>query len=381
MEYGILTFNEPKKDASRKIIHIDMDAFYAAVEIRENPQLKGKPVIIARHPKDTGGRGVVTTASYEARKYGVHSAMPAQKAYELCPEGIFIPGRHDLYRQVSSQIHEIFQRYTDLIEAVSLDEAYLDVTQNKLNFPSATLIAKRIQREIYQELQLTCSAGVSYNKFIAKLASDYQKPRGLTLVQPEDAENFLAGLPIEDFHGVGKKTLERMEEMGIETGADLKAVSYDELLTEFGKMGTSLYKRVRGIDNSPVRPFRDPKSIGKEHTFHYMIQTENQVRQELRDLAQKVEKALARKEKHGKTLVLKVRNEDYETFTKRKTFPHYLEKAEDLFQVALEIFYEHFDLSKPLRLLGITVTNLDDKLYENIELPLWKNKGGHENEA
>ena len=194
-----------KNDTSRKIIHIDMDAFFASVEERDQPELAQHPLVIARHPSDTGGRGVVTTANYLARQYGIHSAMSAQKAFELCPQAIFVPGNHQKYREISQQVRAIFARYTDMIEAVSIDEAYLDVTENKINSQSAMRIAKLIQFDIWQELQLTCSAGVSYNKFLAKLASDFEKPRGLTVVTPEQALGFLKRLPIEKFHGVGKK--------------------------------------------------------------------------------------------------------------------------------------------------------------------------------
>ncbi len=374
MQYGMLKFKEPERDTTRKILHIDMDAFYASVETRENPDLKGKPVIIARHPKDTNGRGVVTTASYEARKFGVHSAMPAQKAYELCPQGIFIPGRHDLYREISEEIHSIYRSYTDLIEPVSLDEAYLDVTENKINLNSGTLLAQKIQREIYEKVHLTSSAGVSYNKFLAKLASDYEKPAGLTVIEPDQALSFLTELPINEFHGVGEKTLAHMSELGIETGEDLCRYSMFELIDKFGKMGVSLYKRVRGIDDRSVNPDRDRKSVGKEHTFGQALRTEEAVVQELRNLSRKVMEALERKQKHGKTVVLKVRNAEYATLTRRKTFPTYIDNEDNLFLIARDIWEEIGDLSKGIRLLGITVTSLDSLLYENMELPLWSNK-------
>lgn len=372
MQYGMLTFEEPKRDTSRKIIHIDMDAFYASVEIREDPRLKGKPVIIARHPKESGGRGVVTTASYEARKYGVHSAMPAQKAFELCPQGIFIPARFDLYRQVSNQVREIFKQYTDLIEPLSLDEAYLDVTDNKQRIPSATVIARRIQKDIWHTLQLTCSAGVSYNKFIAKVASDYKKPAGITVIPPEKSHEFLMALPIEKFYGVGKKTVERMHELNIQTGEDLYHQKEIDLIQRFGKMGLSLYKKVRGIDDSPVTPMRDRKSVGKENTFLKELKTEEEVTQQLRSLAAQVMQSLGKRELHGKTAVLKVRYEDFETRTRRKTFPYYIKTDFELYTIAQDLWDEIKEADKSIRLLGITVTGLDPILYENIELPLWE---------
>lgn len=371
MQYGILTFDEPKRDTSRKIIHVDMDAFYASVEVRENPSLKGKPVIIARHPKDNGGRGVVATASYEARKFGVHSAMSAQKAFELCPNGIFVPANFSLYREISSYIRGIFARYTDLIQPLSLDEAYLDVTENKQNKKSATLIAHEIQKQIYEETQLTCSAGVSYNKFLAKLASDFKKPSGITVVPPEDAQEFLFDLPIEDFYGVGKKSVEGMHEWGIYKGKDLYEKSEFELVQRFGKFGHSLYRKVRGIDNSPVKVERDRKSVGKESTFQEDLKTEEEVTQALRLLANKVYESLKRNQKHGKTVVLKIRYGDFDTQTRRRTFPNYVSHPEELFAIAMGIWEEEGDLSRGVRLLGVTVTTLDPLLYENIPLPLW----------
>lgn len=372
MQYGILTFNEPKRDTSRKIIHVDMDAFYAAVEVRENPSLRGKPVIIARHPKKNGGRGVVATASYEARKYGVHSAMSAQKAYELCPDGIFVSGNFELYQSISRQIREIFHRYTDLIQPLSLDEAYLDITENKLKINSATIIASRIQQDIYKETGLTSSAGVSYNKFLAKLASDFKKPSGITVVPPEDAHHFLMALSIEKFHGVGKKSVEKMHALNIFNGQDLFNKTELELVEVFGKMGHSLYRRVRGIDNSSVKVERDRKSVGKETTFLKDLNTEDEVTQALRLLATRAYEALKRNQKHGKTVVVKIRYGDFDTQTRRRTFPNYIQDSDELYRIALDIWDVEGELNRGVRLLGITVTTLDPLLYENIPLPLWR---------
>ena len=254
-------------DTSRKIIHIDMDAFFASVEERDNPDLKGKPVIIGSDPRKTGGRGVVSTCNYEARKFGVHSAMSSKDAYERCPQAIFISGNYQKYREIGMQIREIFRRYTDLVEPMSIDEAYLDVTENKLGIKSAIKIAKMIQYDIWQEVHLTCSAGVSYNKFLAKLASDYDKPKGLILVLPEDAQDFLKKLSIEKFHGVGKKSVEKLHQMSVFTGADLLEIPEMTLIDHFGRFGYDLYRKARGISNSPVRPNRIRKSIGSERTY------------------------------------------------------------------------------------------------------------------
>ncbi|EHF1084010.1 DNA polymerase IV [Enterococcus faecalis] len=361
-----------KKDTSRKIIHIDMDAFFASVEERDHPELVGHPLVIARHPSDTGGKGVVTTANYIARQYGIHSAMSAQKAYELCPSAIFKPGNYQKYSEISQEIREIFRRYTDVIEPVSIDEAYLDVTENKVNSKSAIKIAKMIQYDIWHELQLTCSAGVSYNKFLAKLASDFQKPKGLTVVLPEEAEDFLKALSIEDFHGIGKKTVPKMHELGIFTGADLYKQDEMTLIRLFGKMGYSLYRKVRGIHDAPVQVTRDRKSVGKEHTYGTPLTTEEQVTAQLRQLAAGVERALQRVQKHGKTVVLKVRYTDYTTITKRVTLPEYISKKEELFYQANLIWEDILGLEQGIRLLGITLTNLDPLAYENIVLPLWE---------
>lgn len=374
VEFGVVQFDEPVRDTSRKIIHIDMDAFFASVEEREHPELKGQPIIIANHPKLTNGKGVVATANYVARTYGVHSAMSAQKAYELCPKGVFIPGNYELYREVSKKVREVFKQYTDTIEPLSLDEAYLDVTENKKGIKSATHIAYAIQKEVWESVHLTCSAGVSYNKFIAKLASDYKKPAGVTVIPPEEALDFLRKLPIEKYYGVGKKTVERMHELNVFNGEDLYQMNEMELIHSFGKMGYSLYRKVRGIDDSPVRVSRERKSVGRENTYRRNLTTENEVTAELRFLARKVERSLLKEQKHGKTVVLKIRYSDFETVTKRLTLPHYLRDAEELFFHTQNIWDEIGNLQKGVRLLGITVTTLDPLSFENIVLPLWDNE-------
>lgn len=374
MQIGILTFKEPENDKSRKIIHVDMDAFYASIEERDHPEHRGKPIVIANHPRETGRKGVVTTANYIARKFGIHSAMSAQKAFELCPEAIFISPRMNHYKMISRQIRGIFARYTDLIEPLSLDEAYLDVTQNKQNLSSATVIARRIQREVWQETGLTCSAGVSYNKFIAKIASDYQKPAGLTVITPDEAACFLWELPIEKFYGVGKKTVEKMKLLGIHAGEDLYLFDQSELISQFGKHGYVLYQRVRGIDNRAVEPERERKSIGKEHTFIQFLSDEDQVRVELKQIAQAVHVALHNSKLHGRTIVLKIRYADFDTITRRQTHSNHFSQAADIFQHAWELWLDHGAIERHVRLLGITITQLDPIHYENIQLPLWDTK-------
>lgn len=361
-------------DISRKIIHIDMDAFYASVEERDHPEYVGKPLVIARHPKDTGGKGVVTTANYEARKFGIHSAMSAQKAYELCPHATFVSAHFDYYREISQQIRQIFLRYTDLFEPMSLDEAYLDVTENNLHSKSAIKIAKSIQYDIWSELHLTCSAGISYNKYLAKLASDYHKPQGMTVISPEDAVPFLKKMPIEKFYGIGKKTLPRMHELQIFTGEDLLQLSEMELIQEFGKMGYSLYRKVRGIHNAPVEANRERKSIGKEHTYGRPLQTEEEIIGQLRMLSDSVSRSLENHRKKGKTVVLKMRNTEFETLTRRVTLEDYISDSDQIFFQAQLLWEEFGDVSEGIRLLGVTLTNLVSVSYEALKLPLWDQK-------
>lgn len=346
-------------DTSRKIIHIDMDAFFAAIEVRDHPDLKGKPVIIARDPRQSGGRGVVSTCSYEARAFGVHSAMSSKEAYERCPQAIFISGNYEKYQEVGRQVRAIFHRYTDLVEPLSIDEAYLDVTENKLGIPSAVKIAKLIQYDIWQELQLTASAGVSYNKFLAKIASDMEKPHGLTVILPEQAQDILSRLPIEKFYGVGKKSVEKLHDLGIYTGADLLQVSEMTLIDHFGRFGYDLYRRARGISNSPVKPHRVRKSIGKERTYGKLLYRLEDVQKELAILAQKVVVSLNKHHKIGKTIVVKIRYADFTTLTKRRTLEFPTDDAAVILRTAEEIFDAVGDLSRGVRLLGLTVTNLE----------------------
>lgn len=361
------------KNPTRKIIHVDMDAFYASIEEREDPSLKSKPLIVGKDPRKTGGRGVVSTANYNARKFGVHSAMSVMKALELCPNAVFRFSGFELYRSVSDQIHDIFHEYTDIIETVALDEAYLDVTQNKKHLTDPIQVARMIQSEIWQITHLTCSVGVSYNKFLAKEASDYAKPTGITIIGAKDAMEFLTRLPIEKFRGVGKKTVPKMHELGINNGSDLLAWSQMDLIKQFGKFGYVLYERARGIDERPVEYKRVRKSIGKERTFGPAIDNETEVDDELQRIAQMLVTTMDGKKKHGKTLVLKVRYSDFSTFTKRVTLDNYIKNSvEEYFALASELLVDMPDISAGVRLLGITITNLDDLAYENIVLPLFK---------
>lgn len=344
-------------DTSRKIIHIDMDAFFASVEERDNPVVKGKPLVIGADPRLTGGRGVVSTANYEARKFGIHSAMSSKEAYERCPQAIFVSGNYEKYQTVGQQVREIFYRYTDLVEPMSIDEAYLDVTENKLGLSSAVKVAMLIQHDIWNELHLTASAGVSYNKFLAKIASDMEKPHGLTVILPEDAVSVLSSLPVEKFHGVGKKTVERLHEMGVFTGKDLLDVPEMVLIDKFGRFGYDLYRKARGISNSPVKANRVRKSIGKERTYRKLLYRDEDVLKELISLCQRVAASLERNEKKGRTIVLKLRYGDFSTLTKRHSLDEYTDQSEVIEREVRQLFEEVGQAEKGIRLLGVTVTN------------------------
>lgn len=356
-------------DLNRRIIHIDMDAFYASVEMRDNPSLRGKPIIVGGMPDD---RGVVATCSYEARRYGIHSAMPSRTAYNLCPHAIFIKPRHEVYKQVSYQIREIFERYTDLIEPLSLDEAYLDVTENKVNLPYATTIAKQIKRDILRELGLTASAGVSYNKFLAKIASDYYKPNGFMVITPDMTEEFLEQLPISKFYGVGKVTEEQLRKIGIKTGKDLRSLELDYLVSTFNKRGYILYDFARGIDHRKVESHRDRKSIGAETTFSEDIPFEKVlIKQELHKIAAKVGYRLERAEKAGRTLTLKIKYDDFRQITRRMTVDKPMYNAEDILGHLDTVLSKLENTEQAIRLLGLTISGCIDKnekVFTNVSL-------------
>ncbi|MEX0845097.1 MAG: DNA polymerase IV [Balneolaceae bacterium] len=354
----------------RKIIHVDMDAFFAAVEQRDNPELRGKPVIVGGSPN---GRGVVSTASYEARKFGVHSAMPASQAARLCPQGIFVRSHFDAYKKASRQIREIFFEYTDLVEPLSLDEAFLDVTENHKNIPSATLIAREIKERIFEITKLTASAGIAHNKFLAKVASDINKPNGLTLITPEKAEAFLEELDIKKFYGVGKATQKKMHAVGIKTGADLKQWSEIDLVKAFGKSGRFYYRIVRGIDYREVRPHRVRKSYGKERTFSEDVENLEWIYNFLDELAQTIAEGMKKINAAGKTITLKVRYKNFETITRSFSLPHYTNRYTDITDVIRKLLEETDAGNRPVRLLGITLSNLnlnEETVCEQLELPL-----------
>jgi len=335
-----------------------MDAFYASVEQRDNPELKGKPIAVGGSPEGRGG--VVATASYEARKFGVRSAMPSKQALQLCPQLIFIYPRFDAYKEVSIKIREIFSRYTDLIEPLSLDEAFLDVTQDKLNIGSALDIAKQIKASIKDELQLTASAGVSVNKFVAKIASDINKPDGLTFIGPSSVETFMEQLPVEKFFGVGKVTAEKMRKMGLFTGADLKKLSEDELVKNFGKTGRFFYHIVRGQDNRQVQAHRETKSLAAEDTFAYDLTTVDEMCTQLERLARLVSERLQKRSLKGRTITLKIKYKDFKQITRNRSFLNNICDAEIIATTARELLIATFAEGQEVRLLGISVSNFHE---------------------
>ena len=338
----------------KKIVHIDMDAFFAAVEQRDHPEYRGKPLIIGGDPRS---RGVVSTCSYEARKFGVHSAMPTSQAFKLCPQGIFVGCNFDRIKEASTQVHEIFHKYTDIVEPLSLDEAYLDVTQNKINEPSATRIAQMIRQDIFEKTQLTASAGVSYNKFIAKVASDINKPDGITVVTPDMAQEFIFGLPIRKFWGVGKVTEKRMLQLGIKTGRELYNFQKYELIELFGKAGPFFYDIVRGVDNREVVVHRVRKSIGRENTFKEDILDLDRLVDFLESVAQRVEDDLRKKSKKALTITLKVTYHDFTKATRSITSPSHISKAKDIMLYVKSLIPKTLIGKKPVRLLGISTSN------------------------
>lgn len=343
----------------RKIIHVDMDAFFASVEQKDNPELLGKAIAVG----GSSERGVVAAASYEARKFGVRSAMSSILALRQCPHLIFVKPRFDRYKEISEKIREIFHEYTDLVEPLSLDEAYLDVTENKKGNPSASLIAKEIRQKIFEETGLTASAGISVNKFIAKIASDHNKPNGQKTVNPEEVEAFVEELDIRKFFGVGKVTAEKMYQLGIFTGKDLKTKSVDYLNEHFGKSGLYYYGVVRGIHNGEVRPHRIRKSLGAEHTFEENISSEIFMLEKLKRIVLELERRLSKNKVAGKTITLKIKYSDFSLQTRSKTLPFFVSDKDMILEISKELLYQE-KMKNSVRLLGISLSNLNTKHNE-----------------
>lgn len=341
-----------------------MDAFYASIEQRDFPQYKGKPLVVGGSPT---GRGVVATASYEARQYGIHSAMSARKALDLCPHAIFVKPRFEVYKKVSTHIRGIFSRFTDLIEPLSLDEAYLDVTDDKLAIGSAIEIARQIKFAIKDELNLTASAGISINKFVAKIASDLQKPDGLTFIGPSKIHAFMESLPVHKFHGIGKVTAAKMHGMQIFTGADLKSLDKERLNKLFGKAGLFYYNIVRGIDNRLVQPHRQTKSIGTEDTFETDLSEMADMILEIEALTEKTWKRCVQKDLFGRTLTLKIKFSDFKQITRNSSRTTAYGLKDELL-AAVKVLLQNAPIAeRKVRLLGVSVSNFYDTMEPNVD--------------
>jgi DNA polymerase IV len=349
----------------RKIIHIDMDAFYASVEQLDNPKLRGKPIAVG----GSENRGVVAAASYEARKFGVRSAISGVMAKKNCPELIFVTPRFDRYKEISNKIQKIFYEYTDLVEPLSLDEAYLDVTINKKGNPSATLLAQEIRLRILNEVGLTASAGISVNKFVAKIASDYNKPNGQKTVNPDEVLEFLEVLPIRKFYGVGKVTTEKMYQLGIFTGVELKSKSLEFLEKHFGKSGRFYYNVVRGIHNSEVKSDRITKSVAAEHTFDVNLSSEIFMLEQLQNIANSLERRLKKHKISGKTITLKIKYSDFTQQTRSKTLPYFVADKELILETVTELLYQE-RMKDSVRLLGISLSNLNTEEKKAVAVQL-----------
>ncbi len=363
---------------TRKIIHVDMDAFYASVEQRDNPDYRDKPLAVGGLPNQ---RGVVAAASYEARKFGIRSAMASSMAIARCPNLIIVRPRFEVYQAISAQIHDIFARYTDIFEPVALDEAYLDVTENKLELPYASTVARHIRADIFKETNLTASAGVSINKFLAKMASGKNKPNGMTVILPEDAQAFVEQLPIEKFHGIGKVTAAKMHSLGIRTGVDLKERSHFELVQHFGKAGEYYYKIARAEDDRVVEPNRVRKSIGAETSFAQDLSDRTQMLLELEQIALVLKERIDKHQAIGRTLTLKVKFSNYQQITRSRTSLIAIGELSEIIAIAIALF-EGIELGdtiedgcqghRSIRLLGISLSNLDSvKESQVMQLPLF----------
>ncbi len=365
----ILKFDTSQKEI-RKIIHVDMDMFFAAIEIRDNPSLADKPVIVGGPPNS---RGVVSTCNYIARRFGIHSAMPSFQAVKLCPHAVFVRGRFEAYREASQQIMEIFNNYTDLVQPVSIDEAYLDVTVNKKNIPSATWIAEMIKKDIVNTVRVTASAGVSFNKFLAKIASEMKKPDGLYVITPEMAEEVIENLPIGKFHGVGKSTETKMHYLGIKTGADLKKLSLQQMINHFGKVGVFYYNIVRGIDNRPVHNEHIRKSISTERTFNKDISHLPDIMLSLEQTAHRLADRMEAKDVKGRTITIKVKYNDFTLINRSATVKNYTNGREQIFRLARDLFLESWPAGRKIRLIGICVSTLDtdDNSDDQMILPFF----------
>ena len=349
----------------RRIIHIDMDAFYAQIEQRDHPEYRGKPVIVGGR---SFGRGVVATASYEARKYGVHSAMPTKTAHKLCPDGIYVRPRFEVYKSVSEEIMEIFLSYSEVVEPLSLDEAYLDITHLVSRERTAKSVALNIQRDIFEKTRLTSSSGISYNKYLAKIASGMNKPKGTTVIHYNNVMDILLAMPIGKFPGVGVVTEEKMKSLKIFDGADLYGWTELDLTREFGKRGTSLYKKARGIGTNELSVDRVRKSVGKETTFDHDINEDEYILKVLEDLSDKVSERMERRQFAGRVVTVKLKTHDFKTHTKQMMTTNPIFTGEEIFHYAYNLYHEVKSPEEPIRLIGVTVSHLEERSYRNLTI-------------
>ena len=342
---------------NRVFLHLDMDAFFASVEQRDDPELRGKPVIIGADPKKGYTRGVVSTCSYEARKYGVRSAMPILKAYKLCPNGIFVSGNFAAYKSASQRLFEIMKRYSPLIQPLSIDEAFLDITGSLRLFGSVEHIIKHLKNDVWNELQLTCSIGVAPRKYLAKIASDYRKPNGYTIVEEETMLSFLAGLDISRMWGVGVQFKKKLKDMGIDYVGQLQKMSEEELTRAFGKMGQHLYRLSQGIDHRSVSSGREIKSVSKEHTFFIDVEDVELIKKWIYKLSEDVLRNARRKYFYGRTIQLKFRDTKFRTYTRSKTIHHECKHQNELYTICLDLLQNFLPLQDPVRLIGVGISH------------------------
>lgn len=353
---------------NRIILHVDMDAFFAAVEQRDHPQYRGKPVIVGADPKEGRGRGVVSTCSYEARKFGIHSALPISQAFKLCPQGIYVYPNGKLYKQVSQEILDIFYEFTDTVEPISIDEAFLDVTGSTKLFGNGEEIAKMIKKRIYEKERLTASVGMAPNKYLAKIASDLEKPDGLVVVKPDQIQAFLKPLDISRLWGAGKKTEQTLHKMGINTIGDLAKFPKDILNKKLGKMGGHFYNLSHGIDDRPVFYNSDIKSVSNEHTFDKDVLDEDTLLKTLLQLSEKVGYRLRKKDLKGKTIHLKLRYSNFSTITRNKTLPEAVDSTQVLFQTIKQLFEKNYQTGRRVRLLGVGISGFGNVKARQLSL-------------
>ena len=357
-QLGTLQFPDPLHQLQQNILHVDMDAFYASLAERDNPTLVGKPVIMARHPLETGGTGIITTANYIARQYGVHSGMSSMEAYRRCPEAVFVPVNHPYIRSVSKQLYAIFLSFTPDVQRVAYDEAYLSLPHDA----DGEKIARQIRQRVSDELKLTCSVGVSYNKILAKMASDHNKPDGMTIITPTDAVAFLDQLSVREFHGIGPKTASRLHELGVTTIKELKMLPMETLTTIFGSGTETFVQRINGIDPRPVDPTRDAKSSGNERTFHPFLSSNKEVQQALIELIDKLGDTLERDGSYGTTVVLKLRDANFKNYSKRLSVDYLFHDKATLYDLAIQCWLTLREkILQPIRLVGVTLVGLDQQ--------------------